>query len=228
MGKQLSVPTENWYLTTKASDHFAKVSEKTNHTAKKIFESYKEKYGNIETAIEQFNFDYRERNYPLKQPQTAKSTIGYFSPLGTSTLLMLAYTTPFHKRVQNKMNKRIIDRLNPSLLNMPMAATFIKAKRPIIAQEVSRGIRLVYEIIHAKLYRKKPSLGWFNYEHLYDSNTLKEIVDSLECRIWDKTKMIDTINTNRSNNIDAGSTLDMLCRIKTVDYYLALSGKKDI
>ena len=59
----------------------------------------------------------------------------------------------------------------------------------------------------------QPRLGWFNYQHLYQSNVFNEIIDSLTSPLWDKSRMRNIIKENPKNGIDAGSTLDMMCKI---------------
>src|SRR5690554_5852835 len=108
-----------------------------------------------------------------------------------------------------------------------MAATLIPARHPIILQELSRIVRISGEQLRSMVGKTPRRLGWFNYEHLYSGNTLHEIADSLIDPICDKRLMHQTLINNPQNHIDAGSTLDMLCKLKTVDHYLQyLNSKK--
>ena len=106
-----------------------------------------------------------------------------------------------------------------------MAATLAKAKRPILIQELSRILRILFEKTFFKLKKNRPNLGWFNYEHLYSGDFFETTIHSLRSDIWSKERMSKTIASNQKNGIDAGSTMDMVCKIKTIDYYLSADNK---
>jgi len=180
-----------------------------------------EQFGDWQSAIENFNMEHRARQYILKQAQTANSTIGYIIPFSDDSLVDIVQQLPFQYRVHNKLNRLILKKRNPALLAPPMAATLISAHYPIIIQEVSRGVRVVIEEARNKLGLKPLRLGWFDYEHLYEKSLFHDIIDSLQLDLWNKQYMHEVIHPHPRKRFDAGSLLDMLCKIKTVDYYLS-------
>lgn len=55
---------------------------------------------------------------------------------------------------------------------------------------------------------------------IFTLETFETAISSLKSDIWSKERMLKTIASNQKNGIDAGSTMDMVCKIKTIDYYL--------
>ncbi|WP_097461238.1 asparagine synthase-related protein [Mangrovitalea sediminis] len=219
-------PTSHWFLTDDANAHFSTLADKT---AQQTYDSLSRQYQETrdwQLAIEQFNMDHRARQYILKQAQAASCLIGYRLPFADDRAVEAIGKLPFSERVHNKTNQEILRRHHSELLKEPMSATLVGAKYPIPIQELSRGVRIVKELLSRRLRNKSPQLGWFNYEHLYQSSSLYDIIDSLQHEMWDKEKMRLTIKDNPKNSIDAGSTLDMLAKVKTVDYYLAFAKRE--
>lgn len=213
---------EHWFLTP---EYNALFQENASNTKTRMLEKLlklRKTEGNWQEAVENFNMEHRARQYILKQAQASSSTIGYVLPFGDDQLTKLVKSIAFKYRVHNKLNQRILSSKSPQLLNAPMAATLINARYPIIIQELSRGIRILIEETTKRLGLSPPRLGWFNYEHIYQSDVFQNLITSLRHKMWDQDRMLRTIETNESLGIDAGSTLDMLCKIKTIDYYLIL------
>lgn len=217
----LCVPEKFWFTSEKGHRLFSHARINTNDELYDTLEQYIQSYTDFSTAIEKFNYDHVSRQYMMKQPSMAKNFLGYYSPLSHPDLLNIVYDVPFKSRVHNRFTQKIIAILNPDLLQFPMAATLIKAKRAILVQELSRILRILLERVSKTLNRENPKLGWFNYEHLYSEGIFSEIIDSLNSDLWSKENMKNIVATNPEKGIDAGSTLDMLCKIKTVDYYLS-------
>ncbi|SET77402.1 hypothetical protein SAMN04487962_1235 [Marinobacter segnicrescens] len=213
-------PKTHWFISD-TGQHM--LDGHRDETKQRCLEAINQCYNRTESwqrAIEEFNISHRGRQYILKQAQAASSTVGYSIPFADEPLTDLVRLLGFQHRVHNKANQRILKQKRPQLLNEPMAATLVAAKHPIVIQEVSRFIRVFAENMTRLRGKEVPKLGWFNYEHLYQGNILNEMVDSLKSDFWDRPKMHCTLSTNTDNAIDAGSTLDMICKIKTVDYYL--------
>ncbi|MDO6442517.1 hypothetical protein [Marinobacter sp. 2_MG-2023] len=224
--KSVTAPKQFWFTSEKGERRFNKTAISITKSIHDTLDHYLEEDDDFSFAIEKFNYDHVSRQYMMKQPTMAKPFQGYYSPLSHPDLLKMVYNVPFKQRVQNRLTRSVISELNTDLLEFPMAATLAKAKRPIIIQELSRVLRIVFEKTFFKLKKNRPNLGWFNYEHLYTGNFFKTTIDSLNSDIWSKERMLKTIATNQKNGIDAGSTMDMVCKIKTVDYYLS-ANKKD-
>tara|TARA_R110001583_G_scaffold194136_1_gene364395 strand:- start:5518 stop:7221 length:1704 start_codon:yes stop_codon:yes gene_type:complete len=214
---------DHWFLSPEGRDILTDSANSTKSIMRKKLDSAYEESGDWQRAIEAFNMEHRARQYILKQAQAAASTSGYIAPFADDELAEIVRLIPFNSRVHNKLNQRLLKARNSSLLDYSMAATLIPAKYPIIFQEISRGARIVFEQGRKLAGMNQPRLGWFNYEHLYQCNVLDEITDSLRLTLWDKQRMHNTLARNQENSIDAGSTLDMLCKVKTIDYYLEMN-----
>jgi len=219
----LEAPKQFWFTSDVGNKIFKESREATNDSIKKELNDYLCDIEDFAAAIESFKYNHSIRQYMMKQPIMSNANSGYYAPLSHPDLLKIVYRIPFKERVHNIQNRKIIKILNPELLDFPMAATLINARHSIIAQELSRAFRIFFSKILGILGKKQPGLGWFNYEHLYSHNVFPQIIDSLESDIWSKERMKNKIEQNVKNNIDAGSTLDMLCKIKTIDYYLKIS-----
>jgi len=219
--KRLTTPKTFWFTSDKGNEIFSQTSTIITKNIHNTLDDYLNETDDFSFAIEKFNYDHVSRQYMMKQPTMAKPFQGYYSPLSHPELLNLVYNVPFKQRIQNRLTRKVIAELNTDLLEFPMAATLIKAKMPILAQEFSRIIRILFEKTFYKLRKNRPNLGWFNYEHLYSGDFFETTINSLESDIWSKERMLKTIASNQKNDIDAGSTMDMICKIKTIDYYLS-------
>lgn len=223
-----SPPKSHWFISDYGQEILDESRKETKERAQNAIESYYKETGSWQRGLEDFNMAHRARQYILKQAQAAANTVGYTIPFADEHLTDLVRSLEFKKRIHNKANQRILQTRNASLLKEPMAATLIAAKYPILFQELSRFFRIARENITMALGKERPRLGWFNYEHLYEDNLLHNLTDSLSSDLWDKEKMHRTLNFNPENRVDAGSTLDMISKIKTVDHILTsaeLSGK---
>lgn len=213
----------HWFLSAEGHDRLAGSANTTKSIMRDQLNSSYQNLGDWQSAIETFNMEHRARQYILKQAQAASCTSGYIAPFADDELAEIAQLIPFNSRVHNKLNQKLLKVQNPQLLDYSMAATLLPAKYPILFQEFSRAARIALEQARKLIKMDQPRLGWFNYEHLYQSNVLYEIIDSLTSPLWDKQQMRKTVEANPKNSIDAGSTLDMLCKLKTIDYYLQIN-----
>lgn len=221
----MKLPEEFWFTSKEFNELLEEQKVSLERKIESCIKSYLLEEDDVHFAIERFNYDHRDRQYIAKQPTTAKMYCGYRSPLSDPELLAEVYKLPLKFRFHNSINRLLVKSLDKTLLEYPMAATLAKAKRPILVQEGSRILRILSEKFYYLLNKEKPNLGWFNYENIYELSLFQDIIESLQSNLWDVDKMKKTIATNQANGIDAGSTLDMLCKIKTVDYYLCLLKK---
>jgi len=219
--KSMTAPENFWFTSDKGSQIFRQTAPCTTKKIHDTLDNYLKETDDFSFGIEKFNYDHVSRQYMMKQPSMAKPFEGYYSPLSHPELLKLVYDVPFKQRVQNRLSRSVIAELNAGLLEFPMAATLAKAKRSILIQELSRIFRILFEKTLFKLNKNRPNLGWFNYEHLYSSDFFETTINSLKSDIWSKERMLKTISSNQQNGIDGGSTMDMVCKIKTVDHYLS-------
>ncbi|SOB75160.1 hypothetical protein SAMN04488490_0722 [Marinobacter sp. LV10R510-11A] len=223
--RSATAPEKFWFTSDKGDQIFSRTATSTTQKIHDTLDNYLNETDDFSFAIEKFNYDHVSRQYMMKQPSMAKPFQGYYSPLSHPDLLKLVYNIPFKQRVQNRLTKKVIAELNSDLLEFPMAATLVRAKQPIFIQELSRILRIIFEKTIFKLKKNRPNLGWFNYEHLYSGDFFETTIQSLKSDIWSKDRMLKTIASNQKNAIDAGSTMDMVCKIKTIDYFLAIGNK---
>ena len=221
--KHLTTPKNFWFTSDKGNKIFGEIATSTTQRVHETLDNYLKETDDFSFAIEKFNYDHVSRQYMMKQPGMAKSFQGYYSPLSHPELLKLVYNVPFKQRAQNRLTKAVIAELNADLLEFPMAATLAKAKRPIFIQELSRILRIIFENIFFKLKKNRPNLGWFNYEHLYSGDFFETTIHSLRSDIWSKERMLKTTASNQNNGVEAGPTMDMICKVKTIDYYLSIN-----
>tara|TARA_R110002074_G_scaffold401459_1_gene599702 strand:- start:37879 stop:39570 length:1692 start_codon:yes stop_codon:yes gene_type:complete len=221
--KHLTTPKNFWFTSDKGNKIFGEIATSTTQRIHETLDNYLKETDDFSFAIEKFNYDHVSRQYMMKQPGMAKSFQGYYSPLSHPELLKLVYNIPFKQRAQNRLTKAVIAELNADLLEFPMAATLAKAKRPIFIQELSRILRIIFENIFFKLKKNRPNLGWFNYEHLYSGDFFETTIHSLRSDIWSKERMLKTTASNQNNGVEAGPTMDMICKVKTIDYYLSIN-----
>ena len=213
-------PASHWFVSDTGQAMLDENRARTGQRVREAIEQHHRNTGNWQRALEDFNMAHRARQYILKQAQAAAGSTGYSIPFADPVLADLTRCLPFPTRVHNRANQHLLKTRKPELLNESMAATLIPARYPILLQELSRAIRISRETLSRARGREKPRLGWFNYDHLYDGNLLHNLIDTLRADIWDRNRMHEAVNSNPANRIDAGSTLDMLCKIKTVDHYL--------
>lgn len=223
--KYATAPKSFWFTSDKGNKIFSRTVIRLNKYMHETIDNYLEETDDFSFALEKFNYDHVSRQYMMKQPSMAKPFQGYYSPLSHPELLKLVYNIPFNQRIQNRLTKCVISELNTDLLEFPMAATLVKSKRPILIQEFSRILRILFEKTFYNLNKKRPNLGWFNYEHLYSNDFFATTINSLKSDIWSKERMLISISSNQENDIDAGSTMDMVSKIKTIDYYLSSESK---
>lgn len=219
--KSTTAPKSFWFTSDKGSKLFRELANTTTKNIHDTLDKYLNEANDLSFAIEKFNYDHISRQYMMKQPILAQAFNGYYSPLSHPDLIKTVYSIPFDQRIQNRLTKGVISKLNPGLLNFPMAATLTQAKHSIFTQEVSRILRILFEKTFFKIKKNRSNFGWFNYDHLYSTDFFETTIESLNSDIWSKHRMLNRIPNNQVHGIDAGSTMDMICKIKTVDYHLS-------
>ena len=211
-------PQTHWFVSSVGQEMLDQMRQGTRARMHVELDREFERTGDWQRALEDFQMAHRARQYIHKQAQAASSTVGYYVPFADEELTDLVRAVPFQMRIHNKLNRIVLGRQRAELLDQPMAATLVPASYPVLLQELSRLVRVVSEKVSSQVWGSVPRLGWFNYEHLYQSNVLHDFADSLRSDIWDVPKMHKNLKINQANGIDAGSTLDMLCKLKYVDY----------
>lgn len=177
----------------------------------------------VESLVEAFEVDHRLRQLINGQLLSGTSQLAARVPFTNPELIEIATSLPLSRRVHNILHREVIRRLEPSLLEYPMAATLARASRPIVVQEFSRIERIFLEKIagvgHHLSSRKVPTprFGWPAFGFLRTHEPFHQIVDSLKLDIWDKQRIHEVI---RATDGTLHSVFEMMGKIKTADYRL--------
>jgi hypothetical protein len=170
---------------------------------------------------ERFRLEHSGRQYFAKQTKCALPFTGYYHPYADSELSQSVVRIPYRDRVNYKLSRAVVQAVDRSLLEHPMAATLVKAKHPILVQEGSRLARIGWEMARSVTAGgSRLRLGWNDFQFLYRSNVFHEYVDVLEHPIWSRERMHEFVGTYAANDGNAFSLLDMFSKILTVDHVL--------
>jgi asparagine synthetase B (glutamine-hydrolysing) len=183
-----------WYFSTETwSEIEETLSPEINSDINQELERLRRRgVSSNEMLIEAFITEHRAAQYICAQSLSLRhSKVKIALPFATRELLSLSTKINFGDKVHNKLNQKIIQKLAPSLLNYPMAATILPASAPIFAQEASRAGRMGYERVMWGMHRIMPNifalprLGWVNFEFAKEEGALDEFVDGLKSELWD-------------------------------------------
>lgn len=182
------------------------------------------------TLIEVFTTEHRGARYIAKQLTSMAASLKVTAPFADPTFLRQATVIPAVERVHNRLNREYLKRRERNLLEFPMAATLIKAKHPLLAQETSRAARKVMEraafsrLMSLSREARRPHAGWANFQFLGQQSAFYDWVDSLSYEAWDRGKMrsvIENVTDSRGDAINLHPYYDMLLKIVTIDYTIA-------
>ncbi len=173
----------------------------------------------IHELCERFKMLHLERFFMANQTKSASCFSGYHHPYIDGELAQHILQLKYRHRIGYKLSRSFVKKYRPDLLNAPLAATLVKAKAPLVAQETSRFIRILGEKAYRKALHKVPKgLGWNNFQFLNNRSSFHEIIDSLQNTIWDKKKMHRFVEAYTSSGKDGYSLVVMLGKIATVDF----------
>jgi hypothetical protein len=142
--------------------------------------------------VEAFISEHRGSQYISTQILNCRATLDVTLPYAKRTLVKLAAQLPLSVKFGNSLNRAMLQKFAPRLLQYPTAAMLISAGSPIAFQEASRFCRRTLNQAFWKFYflsrgRVGPlRTGWANFEYLRGSQQLVDFVNDLQCDIWDK------------------------------------------
>ena len=154
-----------------------------------------------EHLVEAFIAEHRATQYINSQILSCRSGLDIALPFCDNELLDFSWQIPAVQKTQNTLNRDLLRRIAPHLLNYSTAATLVPANFPIIFQEASRSLRASLDYSQYFLNRatagriKAPTWGWLNYEFLRFSHVFKDILEDLRCDFWDRETIACAINT---------------------------------
>ena len=165
--------------------------------------------------IEGFITTHRGGQYVAAQLHSASNPGMFFAPLAHRHLLDLAVAIPFRRRAFNRLTQEVIKLLQPSLLNYPMAATLVKAQRPIPLLEASRVARKA--IGHLGIVpRSRKRFSWVNFQGFPLEEMLGNLPDHLGLGLWDRPRIRQSVSQTPGGR--EHPTIDMLMKILSADW----------
>jgi hypothetical protein len=104
----------------------------------------------------------------------------------------LASRIPIRTKVHNVINREMLRRHDPRLLDRSTAAALVPAKYPILIQEASRATRRAYEFVKWRLHLRTrgrvepPRFGAWNCEFLRTADFFGALASDLQSPLWNK------------------------------------------
>lgn len=223
--------TKPWYLVRGAHDAWKyEYNEDTEKDVETMVGRY-QKRGICSPAslYEAFITEHRGVQYIGAQLRAARRPgTRIVAPFGSRRVLELAARIPFYEKVHNKVNRRIIARCAPELLEPPHASALTSAKHSIFLQECSRTLRKVmeggqhaaHEVTRGAM--RAPNLSWVEFSRFSESNVLGDLVGRLHADFWDRDGMYGFLDSLTKAN--AHPAFDMCNKIVTIDRIVSGDG----
>ncbi len=214
-----------WYFNEEIwNDRFRGLHEQVNADLEQVVHGYVDQGApTVDSTIEAFSAEQRASQSIADQLRTAVWKLPPLVPFAARSLSEFAFGLPFPCRTNNKLCRLVLKRLAPQLLDFPTAAVLVKTKRPVLIQEVSRAYRKLGESMQAKIkarqndYAWQPRSGWANFQFLRDSQTLFDLIASLNSPLFDQERIRATIARGVRGYYHP--LINMLLRMKTIDLY---------
>ena len=219
----LDSPMRNpWFLNDQWNDIAREADEENREDIVRTLSEYQaEGTTGLQEVFERYRLEQTQRQYYALQTRCGIPFNGFSHPFADSSLSKASIEIPYEHRIQYKMSREILARLDPTLLEFPLAATLVKAKAPVIVQEASRGARIgLQSLERALLGRRRVRLGWNDFQFLLNSGVFEGYLETLKADLWDKKKMRSFVEGYSSRGGDAYSLLDMFGKILTVDHLI--------
>ncbi|TVP51356.1 MAG: hypothetical protein EA350_00120 [Gemmatimonadales bacterium] len=217
---------KRWYLKEDWVDSFEDLPGRVlNSVNRDIARLERRGVSGQQRLIEAFVSEHRGSQYINAQALSARTHADVSLPFIDRELLQSTLTSPLGVRLHNQLNREMLRQHAPSLLAYPMAATLVSARRSILAQELSRGSRMILEQVRAGL--RKPTggrvsqvrLGWSNFGFLATPGLLTEAVEALSLDIWDREGLLRIVRQVENGTWDKPlhAIFDQMGKIFTVD-----------
>lgn len=212
--------SKQWYMGEDWAEYFADVRQTFESDVRAVLEGYvAHRTTGAQEICERFRLEHSDRQYFVNQTRCALPFNGFYHPYADSELSQSTIRIPYRDRVNYKLSQWIVSHTDASLLEYPLAATLVKAKRPILVQEASRLARIGLEQLNVKsAANRHMRLGWNNFQFLLAGSAFHDYVDSLRCPIWHKQGMHEFVRRHTAIGGSAYSLLDMFGKILTIDH----------
>ncbi len=200
--------------------------EQSNERLIELFRTYEDQgMKDAQPMFERFYTEHRGGQYINRQLSNSARTNNFRNIFTNEDLVRACSSLSFSKRAHNKINRKIIEKLYPELLDFPMAATLVNARRPILAQEGSRAFRKLLESnsVIDHFYRifsryGDRSFGWNDFRQIVDQEWIGDLKPLLSENLWDQQKLIDAVRSNNTSNMY--QFFDMISKAITLDYLI--------
>lgn len=183
---------------------------------------------NSDQLIEAFISEHRGSQYINAQLLSCRAHVDIAIPFANQELVAFASGIPLAMKIHNRLNRKMLQLSRPDVLRFPLAATLLPASMPIIAQEASRLVRGLKEAAHWNLHSAArgrfgvPRLGWVNFQFLRSGYALREIINDLQCDIWNRNALRSRVSEIEQSkwNVPLHPMFDQIGKIYTVDMLL--------
>jgi hypothetical protein len=220
-----------WFLNSQIANDLSSKNlvEESNRRLSDLFQHYEEQgMVDAQAMFERFYTEHRGGQYINRQLTNSAHGYRFRNIFTNRDLLQAVSSVPFSKRAHNKVNKEIIKRLRPELLDFPMAATLANARRPLLIQEGSRAVRKLVEKNDsmASIYRKLSrygdrSFGWNNFRNIVNKEWIDSLTPLLSEKIWDQGEIVKAVLSDERSN--TYSLFDMISKAITLDHFITSS-----
>ncbi len=218
-----------WFLQRQAVDNLLSKNlvEESNNRLVSLFQNYEEQ-GMIDAQamFERFYTEHRGGQYINRQLTNSVHEYRFRNIFTNRDLLQAISSIPFHRRAHNKVNKEIIKKLRPKLLDFPMAATLANARRPLLIQEGSRALRKLVEQSDSidLMYRKfsrygDHSFGWNNFDNIVNKDWVESLFPLLSNTIWNHEILLKAVSYDKQSF--KYPVFDMISKAITIDYVVS-------
>lgn len=218
-----------WFVESQLAESLRGMDliEQSNLRLGALFHSYEEQgMEDAQAMFERFYTEHRGGQYINRQLTNATEGNSFRNIFTNRDLLSAAPSISFSQRAHNKINKTIIKKLNPKLLDFPMAATLATARRPLLVQEGSRAARKLIEkkfallSLYGKLSRYGDrSFGWNDFQAVVNGDFLENVHPLLSDKLWAYEKIQEAISSDINSN--KYPVFDMISKAITLDFLVA-------
>ncbi|TMA51298.1 MAG: hypothetical protein E6J75_18755 [Deltaproteobacteria bacterium] len=218
-----------WYLAPAAWDATADAAASLDADLEAALQRL-ERRGVVtgDELVEAFVTEQRGTQYINAQILSCRANLDVTMPYTDRALLALSTRIPVKTKIHNTLNRAMLARHVPGLLQFPCSATLVPARAPVVAQELSRLVRRKLDDSRWRLYFSsrgrlpQPRLGWGNFEFLRTGRVLNALADDLRADVWDRGAIRDRIAavTPLESRGSVHRLSFQLMRIYTVDQML--------
>lgn len=166
--------------------------------------------------VEAFVTEHRGSQYINSQMLGCRAYLDVSIPFVDRDFFMQASRIPITAKLHNALNRLVLHKYSPDVLQFPTPAAPVSASMPILVQELARLLR---RLVESRL--KLTPIGWWDWEFLRNGAILNTIVDDLQLDLWDKQVIRQKIaDLQGMNSGSIGQLRHRLQVVYTVDLML--------